>query len=105
VRPTFVELRRPSIFLDQLEDNRTMEIPATISRAAVAQYEALRRMGTINMFHYEGVQRETVTYHLHALRALSQSDYYFIFRNGEALLKHFGLDAITDPEVLRAIEG
>lgn len=82
-----------------------MDIPQTVTRAAVAQYEALRRMGTINMFHYEGVQRETITYKLHALRALSQSDYYFIFRNGEALIKHFGLEAITDPAVLCEIEG
>lgn len=80
-----------------------MEIPTAVTRAAVAQYEALRRMGTINMFHYQGVQRETVTYKLRALGALSQSDYYFIFRNGEALLKHFGLEGITDPEVLREI--
>jgi len=81
-----------------------MEIPVTVTRAAVAQYEALRRLGTINMFHYEGVQRETITFKLRALGALSQSDYYFIFRNGEALLKHFRLEAITDPDMLRAVD-
>lgn len=80
-----------------------MEIPPNVTRAAVAQYEALRRMGTINLFHYEGVQRETITYKLRALGALSQSDYYFVFRNSDALLQHFGLTAITDPDVLREI--
>lgn len=81
-----------------------MDIPPTVTRAAVAQYEALRRMGTINMFHYEGVQRETITYKLRALGALSQSDYYFIFRNSKELLKQFHLEAITDPDQLRAID-
>jgi hypothetical protein len=80
-----------------------MEIPPTVTRAAVAQYEALRRMATINMFHYEGIQREAIVYRLRALRALSQSDYYFIFRNGDALLQHFGLTDITDPDALREI--
>jgi hypothetical protein len=82
----------------------TMAIPPTITRAAVAQYEALRRMGTINMFHYEGIQREALFYRMAALRALSQSDYYFIFRNGEALLAHYALTEITDPDQLRLIE-
>ncbi|MEZ4673646.1 MAG: hypothetical protein R2932_05295 [Caldilineaceae bacterium] len=81
----------------------TMDVPTTITRAAVAQYEALRRMGTINMFHYEGIQRETILYRMHALRTLNQSDYYFIFRNSEQLLRHFGLTEITDPAVLREI--
>ncbi len=81
-----------------------MDIPPTVTRAAVAQYEALRRMATINMFHYEGIQREAIVYRLQALRKLSQSDYYFIFRNGEQLLKHFKLETITDPEILRQLD-
>ena len=80
-----------------------MEIPPNVTRAAVAQFEALRRMGTINLFHYEGVQRETITYKLRALGALSQSDYYFVFRNSDALLQHFDLTNISDPDVLREI--
>lgn len=80
-----------------------MEIPPNVTRAAVAQFEALRRMGTINLFHYEGVQRETITYKMRALGALSQSDYYFVFRNSDALLQHFGLTDITDPDALREI--
>lgn len=81
-----------------------MKIPATVTRSAVAQFEALRLMGTINMFHYEGIQREAIHYHLKALRALSQSDYYFIFRNASQLLAHYQLEGYRDPKELVALE-
>lgn len=80
-----------------------MEIPAAVTRTVVAHYEALRRMGNVNMFHYERIQREAIDLRLKALIGLDKSIYYFILQHDSQLVTHFGLDGITDPTTLAAM--
>lgn len=80
-----------------------MNIPNEVTRTVVAQYEALRRMGNVNMFHYERIQREAIDLRLRALIGIDRSVYYFILQHDTELVTHFGLEAITDPDALAAI--
>ena len=80
-----------------------MNIPTEVTRTVVAQYEALRRMGNVNMFHYERIQREAIDLRMRALIGLDKSVYYFILQHDTELVTHFGLEGITDPDALAAI--
>ena len=80
-----------------------MNIPTEVTRTVVAQYEALRRMGNVNMFHYERIQREAIDLRTRALIGLDKSVYYFILQHDTELVTHFGLEGITDPDALAAI--
>lgn len=81
-----------------------MNIPNEVTRATVAQYEALRLMGNVNMFHYERIQREAIDLRMKALIGLDKSIYYFILQHDTALVAHFGLEGITDPATLALIQ-
>lgn len=93
----------PYLYIFAQTEVTLMEIPADVTRTVVAQYEALRRMGNVNMFHYARIQREAIDLHLKALIGLDKSTYYFILQHDSQLVTHFGLDDITDPATLAAI--
>jgi len=64
---------------------------ATIDRAAVDQYERVRRSGLVNMYGYYNVIDIAVRLGFDDLAALTLDGYQMLQSNFTALMKHYGV--------------
>jgi len=77
-----------------------MDIPDSITKNAVEQYEKIRGLGPCNMFDYNCVMNYAGMMGLIELSDLNKDDYIFIISNYSDLLDLFNISRNEDRRVL-----